>query len=100
MRRKLPARALARPSCARPLRPVLTASVLPTAAALAVLLAGCSTPTFETVAADPVTAKKTAPLPAPTPSASVTPYIEPEPGDVDGEMPYVKPTPVPSGKKP
>jgi hypothetical protein len=79
---------------------VVYASVLPTAAALAVLLAGCSTPTFETVAADPVTTKKSAPLPAPAPSPSAKPYIEPEPGDVDGEMPYVKPTPVPSGKKP
>jgi hypothetical protein len=83
----------ARGADTRPLRPARAASWLPTAASLAVALAGCSTPTLEGIAPDPATAKTvTAPAPAPSPSTSASAFIEPDPGDVDGEIPYVKPT--------
>jgi len=81
-------------SGARALSPARFASWLPTAASIAVALAGCSTPTLEVIAADPATKKMSAPAPAPSPSVapSASVFIEPDPGDVDGEIPYVKPT--------
>jgi hypothetical protein len=94
MRRKI-SQPFARGVGVRPLRPAPASSWLTTAASLAVVLAGCSTPTLEGIAPDPATAKTVtapAPAPSPAPSTSASAFIEPDPGDVDGEIPYVKPT--------
>lgn len=99
MRRKTSPHPLAPRGASRPLRPAAVAFVfkgLPTVACLAAL--GCSTPTLEVIAADPVTTKAVS-APAPAPSASATPYIEPDPHDIDGDIAVVMPAPVPSAKK-
>lgn len=104
MRRKvrpsLPA-PLPRPLVPAPV-PALTGSRLPTAAALALALAGlgCSAPTPEGIAADPVRGARianTAPTTAPTSATGggpVAPPIEPDPIAVDGEAAMVTPVPV------
>lgn len=101
MRRKVRP-ALPGPALPRALVPAVSASRLPTAAALALALAGlgCSAPTQEAIVAEPLPTK---PLQAPTSqvaptpttgSAPLAPPIEPDPVDVDGEIPAVTPVPV------
>jgi len=78
----------------RALLPARSGSLLPTAASIALaLMSGCSTPTLDVIAADPVTTKAS-PLPAPSPSPtpSAVPYIDPEPYELEGKIPNVKPT--------
>lgn len=114
MRRKTPPTPLAARhaptrGAARALDPARVAPLLPTAASIALALTSlaCSTPTLEVIA-DPatksVTAPAPAPSPAPSPSASQTPFVEPEPHELDGDIavvkPVVKPTPVPATTKP
>jgi hypothetical protein len=98
MRRKTSASTLARRSGApRSLCPASRrgAAFLPTAASLAVALAsfGCSTPTLDAIVADPVKNTVSAP-PAPSPTPSAVPYLDPDPHELDGDVVSVKPTPV------
>ncbi|MBI2389736.1 MAG: hypothetical protein HYV09_09080 [Deltaproteobacteria bacterium] len=95
MRRKTSPSPILRGS-SRPLRPAHATSVLPTAAAIALALAelGCSTKTVDAIAADPqVVAKPVKATPAPSASPALTPYLPPDPHDVDGEVAFVKPAP-------
>jgi hypothetical protein len=83
---------------ARPLSPARVSSCLPTAAALALMLAGfgCSMPIDDGVRPDPVnpsTIKKQSPAPSASPSA-----IQPDPHELDGDVAVVKPVPVPTVK--
>ncbi|MGZ5971046.1 MAG: hypothetical protein ACXWP4_25425 [Polyangiales bacterium] len=78
----------------RELRPANKASsLLPTAAAIALVLAGigCSTAAIDAVGPDPVsTPKQPSPAPSPSPSTSA-PFIAPEPHDIEGGIGIVKP---------
>jgi len=99
MRRKTSPAVFARPSGPpRPLRPARMASFLPTAASIALAL-GCSTPTLDTIVADPVRTGNT-PAPTVSPAPSASPYIDPEPYELEGKIANVKPVPVaPAPKK-
>jgi hypothetical protein len=101
MRRKTSPIALARRSGPpRALRPALMASLLPTAASIAMAL-GCSTPTLDAIVADPATRSlnTAAPTASAAPSPSPSPYIDPMPYDLEGLAPTVKVPPAPSKKK-
>lgn len=96
MRRKSSPSPLARREGAtRPLRPARASSLLPTAAAVAMALAGlaCSTATVNAIGPDPV---PTAPSPSvsTSSSASTTPYLTPDPHEVEGGLGVVMPMPV------
>lgn len=104
MRRKLsPSPLDAGSRVARPLAPARASTALPTVAALAVALAAlgslaCSMPMEDGVRPDPVFIVKS-PAPVASSAAPAPPAlhsIEPSPADVDGEMPMVKPKPLPS----
>ena len=96
MRRKSSPNPIARASVVRPLRPATIASWLPTAASIAAVIAGCSTPTIETIGADPATTPNKIESPPPAPSPAPSPYLDPEPYELEGKIANVKPTPVPS----
>jgi hypothetical protein len=99
MRRKLPPNPLAKPEGApRPLVAAAFRMALPTAAALALALAGmgCSGAEPEgAISADKVTITKSVPSVEPSASASTTPAIDPTPMPLPGEMMIVSPPPPP-----
>jgi hypothetical protein len=95
MRRKLAPIPLKRSEISRPLVAAVVRAALPTAAALALALAGCSGVEPETaISADKVTTK-VAPVPSvePSASASSTPAIDPTPIPLPGEAMIVVPPP-------
>lgn len=101
MRRKLAPHPLEKRPISRPLVSAVVRAALPTAAALALALAGCSGVEPEAaISADKVTTKL-APSVEPSASASTTPAIDPTPMPLPGEaMIVVPPPPVPSTKVP
>jgi len=53
---------------------------------------------MDLIVADPVSGKPATVAPSAAPSA--TPYLDPDPHDLDGDVAYVKPAPAPSAKPP
>jgi hypothetical protein len=98
MRRKTSPAPFEKNHASRALCAARSSALLPTAAALAFALAGCSAPSVDVAVADPVT--KAVPEAPPAASASAK-YIEPapEPYELDGDVVSVKPVPVAKLKK-
>ena len=96
LRKKVGPAPISRASAPRSLAAATTRSALPTAAALALALAGCAIPVQDGVSPDPITRTGAKiQVSAPSTSASIAP-IEPTPHALPGEAPMVIPAPPPS----